>query len=150
MKKILLTLSAATLAFAGACQKASQETASSEPVFKDVEMSDAKLGAVLIYADWCGSCKVLDPKVEEVKGDTSFDNTFFLTLDYTDKNIEAFYETAKAAGVDDPVRTFLNGSVKTGQLLLIDMDDQSVVDVVKKDMSAADIAAAIRKAETEA
>ena len=150
MKKILLTFSIAALTFAGACQQASQKATNAEPEFQAVKMSDAKLGAVLVYADWCGSCKVLDPKINEVKTNTKFDETFFLTLDYTDKNIDAFYAAAKAAGVADPVRTFLGDSVKTGQLLLIDMDDQSVVGVVKKDMSEAEISAAIRKAETGA
>ncbi len=150
MKKILLTLSIAALTIAGGCQKSAQETTEVRAIPTAEQMANAKLGAVLIYADWCGSCKVLDPKVEAVKTGQNFDDTFFLTLDYTDKNIEDFYEAAKAAGVSDPVRTFLDGKVKTGQLLLIDMDDQKVVEVVKKDMSEADIIKTIHQAESDA
>ena len=150
MKKILLTLSIAALTITGACQKSVQETTEVRAVPSAEQVANAKLGAVLIYADWCGSCKVLDPKVEAVKAGHNFDSTFFLTLDYTDKNIDAFYEAARAAGVNDPVKTFLGDSVKTGQLLLIDMDDQKVVEVIKKDMSEADISKAIRQAESDA
>ena len=150
MKKILLTLSIAALTITGACQKSTLENKVAEAMPSAVQIADAKLGAVLIYADWCGSCKVLDPKVNAVKTGQNFENTFFLTLDYTDKNIEDFYAAAKAAGVSDPVRTFLAGKVKTGQLLLIDMDDQKVVEVVKKDMSEADIIKTIRQAESGA
>ena len=46
-----------------------------------------KTKAVLIYADWCGSCKVLDPKLKKAKEIGPMPGLEFITLDYTDKNI---------------------------------------------------------------
>lgn len=102
----------------------------------DVAAMTAKTKAVLVYADWCGSCKVLDPKIEKVKSMGAIPGVEFVVLDYTAKDADAFYASAKAAGVEAALRTHLEGTIKTGQLLLVDMDDQTVRGVVKKDMDA--------------
>jgi len=96
----------------------------------------AKTKAVLVYADWCGSCKVLDPKIEKVKSMGKIPGVEFVVLDYTAKEADAFYADAKAAGVEAALRAHLDGTIKTGQLLLIDIDDQTVRGTVKKDMDA--------------
>lgn len=150
MKKILLTLSIAALTITGACQKSVQETQVVETMPAAVQMADAKLGAVLVYADWCGSCKILDPVIKDVRANNSFESTNFIVLDYTKKDKDAFYAAAEAAGVADAVKQHLDGKIKTGLLLLVDMDDQKVVKVVRKDMNAADISKAISQAESEA
>ena len=95
----------------------------------DVKVAAAKVmsantKAVLIYADWCGSCKVLDPKVKEVQSMGNIPGLEFVTLDYTAKDANAFYVQAEAAGVGEAVKTYLDGTIKTGQLLLIDVDDK--------------------------
>ncbi|MEM6627818.1 MAG: thioredoxin domain-containing protein [Pseudomonadota bacterium] len=110
---------------------------------------DASLAAVLVYADWCGSCQTLDPKVNAVK-DAGVDGVEFVTLDYTAKDAEAFYAAADEAGVDGAVRAWLGETVKTGQLLLVDLDDARVIGKVDKTMSEAEIAGALKAAAAAA
>ena len=107
---------------------------------------DTKTKAVLIYADWCGSCKVLDPKVKKVQSMGTLPGLEFVTLDYTDKNAEAFYVQADAAGVGAAVKSYLDGTVKTGQLLLVDLDDQKVVGKVTKTLEPTEILTALKDA----
>jgi len=66
MKKLLI-IPFAALALT-ACGNAS-ETGSSvaDSISKTEAVVDAKTKAVLVYADWCGSCKVLDPAVQKAK-----------------------------------------------------------------------------------
>ncbi len=114
------------------------------------EVADARLAAVSIYADWCGSCKVLDPKVEAVIDRGGLETTSFIMLDITDKNEAAFFNAADTAGVGAPVRARYTDEIKTGELLLIDLDDQEIVGVVTKTMSEDEIKAAIEAAAAEA
>lgn len=145
MRKLIFILALSGAISLPAC-KGAESRSTQETVTTASSIAEAKLGAVLIYADWCGSCKVLDPKIEAVKSSQSFMNTAFVTLDYTDKNADAFFRMADQAGVTKAVQDHLGNTIKTGQLLLVDMDDQKVVGVIKKDMSNADIAATIAKA----
>ena len=92
----------------------------------------AKTTAVLIYADWCGSCKILDPKVKEARGLGDIAGLDFVVLDYTEKNVDDFYAQAEAAGVGKAVTQYLGGTIKTGQLVLVDMDDQKVIKKIDK------------------
>jgi len=112
----------------------------------DTVAMTAKTKAVLVYADWCGSCKVLDPKIEKVKSMGKIPGVEFVVLDYTAKDADAFYADAKAAGVEAALRAHLDGTIKTGQLLLIDIDDQTVRGTVKKDMDAGAILGKIKDA----
>jgi len=123
---------------------ASQMSENAAPV-KPAAMK-AKTKAVLIYADWCGSCKVLDPKVKAVKAAHTLNGLEFVTLDYTSKDPAKFYAQAKAAGVEKAVRAYLDGTVKTGQLLLVDMDDKKVIGKVTKEKSRPEIVAALKTA----
>lgn len=107
---------------------------------------DAKTTAVLIYADWCGSCKVLDPMVKKVQAMGAIPGLNFVTLDYTDKDTDAFYAQADAAGVGEAVKTYLDGTVKTGQLVLVDMDDQKILSKVTKSFKPAEILTALKEA----
>lgn len=110
------------------------------------EAADIKASAVLIYADWCGSCKILDPKLRAAQQQNEFENVRFVVLDYTDRDEEAFYTAAAEAGVGDAVRTYLDGTIKTGLLLLVDADDNKVVTKVTKTFSEAEIVDAINAA----
>lgn len=105
-----------------------------------------RLTAVLVYADWCASCQVLDPIVEAVKAGDAIDGVTMITLDYTDRDDGQFYEAADAAHVDEALESFMGERIKTGQLLLVDMDDERVVAKVTKDFSAEQITGALRAA----
>lgn len=105
-----------------------------------------KTKAVLIYADWCGSCKILDPKIEAVKSAHRMPGLEFVKLDYTDKNPVNFYEQAKAAGVEKAVKDYFNGTIKTGQLLMVDVNSKTVISKVTKEKSRPEIVSALKEA----
>lgn len=116
----------------------------------DYAASDIRTKAVLVYADWCSSCKIIGPKIKTVQTSLGAGGTIagleFVTLDYTDKNLENFYAQADAAGVGEAVRGYRNGNVTTGVLLLVDVDDQKVIRRVTKDFGNLEIKSALKDA----
>jgi len=110
------------------------------------KVMQTKTKAVLIYADWCSSCKVLDPKLKEVKALGPMPGLEYVTLDYTNKDTSDFYAQADAAGVGEAVRLYLDGTISTGVLLLVDVDDKKVVKKVTKTFETKEIAKAMKEA----
>ncbi len=140
MRYLSIFALAGVLALASCGQSATKSEAAFR--YKDTPVSEiaaSKTAAVLIYADWCGGCKALDPKLQAVRSKKSVDGLSFVTLDYTKKDKAAFYLTANTAGVELPVRDYLDGKISTGQMLLIDLDDQKVIGKITKDMSEDEI-----------
>lgn len=150
MKKTLLISAFISALALIACSQAEAPKADTakvkEMTTKASEIMDTKTKAVLIYADWCGSCKVLDPKVKKVQSMGTLPGVEFVTLDYTAKDADEFYAQADAAGVGSAVKTYLDGTIKTGQLLLVDLDDQKVVGKVTKTLEPAEILTAVKDA----
>lgn len=151
MKTTFLTAAALSIFALAACSQAEAPKVNMPDVTSDAsaaasKVMNAKTKAVLIYADWCGSCKVLDPKVQKVQSMGKIPGLEFVTLDYTDKDADAFYAQAEAAGVGEAVKTYLDGTIKTGQLVLIDVDDQKVLSKVTKTFEPAQILTAIKEA----
>ena len=147
MKTSLLASAFISVLALTACSQAEAPQTATEKTPRIAEKArDTKTKAVLIYADWCGSCKVLDPKVKKVQSMGTLPGLEFVTLDYTDKNAEAFYVQADAAGVGAAVKSYLDGTVKTGQLLLVDLDDQKVVGKVTKTLGPTEILTALKDA----
>lgn len=145
--KVLLAASGLSLVMA-ACGNAPSETAGASDSAV-AEVTEARLVAALSYADWCGSCQTLDPKVQEARAGGDL-GAAFVTLDYTAKDKEAFFAAADAAGVGGPVREKYSEAVKTGHMLLIDVDDAKIVQIITKEMSASEIAAAVKAAAEKA
>lgn len=157
-KRYLAPLFVAVSMGIAACSQASAPTAEpsaaakaqTELPLKIEAAKDARLAAVLIYADWCGSCKKLDPKIKAAKARNDFAGTSFITLDYTDRDREAVFHAADVAGVGAPIRTFFADEMTTGLLLLVDLDDQTIVGDLRKELSDAEIEAAIVNAAAAA
>ena len=150
MKRAFVSIAAAaglSLALA-ACGNAPSKTAGKTDS-ASAAIEEARLVAALSYADWCGSCQTLDPKIQEARASGDL-GAAFVTLDYTAKDNDAFFAAADAAGIGDVVRGKYADGVKTGQLLLIDVDDAKIVSVVTKTMSAEEIASAVKDAAAEA
>lgn len=152
MKKYLI-LSSLALALSacsgstGDAPSSSTETAIAQTV---ALKSDTRLAAVLVYADWCGSCKVLDPKLTEAKAEGPIEGLQHFVLDYTARDEAAFFASADQLGIGEPIRAKLGDTIKTGILLLVDIDDGTVVGDLRKDLSAAQIRSAMESAATEA
>lgn len=109
-------------------------------------MIETKTKAVLIYADWCGNCKILDPKIDAVQAMGPMPGVEFVTLNYTDRDTDDFYAQARAAGVEEAVRIELDGTIKTGWLLLVDVDDARVLSKVTRADETAEIVTKIQDA----
>ena len=106
--------------------------------------TEAQPKAVLIYADWCGSCQILDPRIKSVKESGGFENVDYVVLDYTARDEDAFYKAAKKAGVKKAVHAAFDGkSVKTGQLFLINAEGTEILATVTRKHSEEDIAEAV-------
>lgn len=130
----------------GACSGQPADTASKDSpasFTNEAIASDTRLAAVLVYADWCGSCKVLDPKLTQAKAEGPIDGLQYFVLNYTDRDDEAFFASADALGFGAPIRTKLAEGVKTGILLLVDLDDGTIVGDLRKELSAEEIRAAM-------
>lgn len=141
-----LILTAAALSVAAACsgQSTSAETTPPAPITAPSE--DARIIAVMSYADWCGSCKALDPKVKAVQTANTFDGVEFFTIDYTKKDADAFFADAATLGVEATMRGEFGDKIKTGKLYLIDRASGEIISTVSKSMSEAEIADAITDA----
>lgn len=147
MKTTLLTSALISILALTGCSQAETPKVKADNVdVTTTQASTVKTKAVLIYADWCGSCKVLDPKIKNVQAMGAMPGLEYVTLDYTAKDADVFYAQAEAAGVADAVRTYLNGTIKTGQLLLVDLDDQKVVGKVNKTLEQGAIVTALKEA----
>ena len=139
----LFLLATATTLIA-ACGQASVPAAERDAVTAPAE--DVRILAVLSYADWCGSCKTLDPKVKAVQAANTFDGVAFATIDYTSRSDEAFFADAETLGIGDTLRATFADKIKTGRLYLVNLDTGEVVSTVDKSMDEAAIAAAISDA----
>ncbi len=149
MKRLLIVSAGVVLAACSNAQEKPVTSGAEQPLAATTTKApdaSAKTAAVMIYADWCGSCKVLDPKIEAIRANESFEGLQFVTLDYTAKDSDAFYAAAQAAGVGEAVELFLDGTIKTGQLLLVDLDDKTVIGKVTKDLEPSEIISQINVA----
>ena len=139
-----LFLAASAVALMAACGQAAVPASERAAVTAPAE--DTKLLAVLSYADWCGSCKALDPKVKAVQAANSFDGVEFATIDYTSRDSDAFFADAETLGVARAMRATFPDKVKTGRLYLVNLDSGEVVGTVDKSMDEAAITTAIAEA----
>lgn len=81
---------------------------------------DPQVIGVLLYADWCGSCQVLEPKLDEVKSEFSGAPILFTQFDKTDDfTTEQSRLYASWTGLD---ALFDEHEGSTGYMVLIDAE----------------------------
>lgn len=103
-----------------------------------------KVIGVLFYADWCGSCKVLDPKIEAVKTEFAGQPVLFTRMDFTnDFSKEQSDLLAAALGLGS---AYSAQARKTGFMLLIDVETKEERGRLTRAQSEAEIKAAIESA----
>lgn len=125
----ILIATLATLAVAGVVMKLS--TPGAPP---DVKTAGAKTVAIVHFASWCSSCRVLEPKLAKVRGEAEKMGVEWITLDFTNpKDSAAQVEKAKKAGLEKHVSEGGTGyavvvSKATGkEVARINQDDSEAV-----------------------
>ena len=144
MRFIFAAMATATLAACGPSTAAPGSLADVKQVTTPAE--DTQVLAVLSYASWCGSCKVLDPKIKAVRAANTFEKVEFFALDYSGRDADAFFEDAETLGIADTMRTLFPDKIKTGRLYLFNLQTDEIIGEIGKDMSEAEITTAIEAA----
>ena len=110
-------------------------------VAADVMAEEAPaIKAVIFYADSCGSCKILDPRMKAALNAINPAEIDVVKLDFSNKDtIEETKVLAKTAGVDNILQQY---GAKTGFIVLVNEQGEVVEKLTKKD-EAADIAGKI-------
>lgn len=99
--------------------------------------------ALLFYADWCGSCKELDPKLREARSALADEPVLFLTFDHTDE--ETSRQAAMLAHAVDLEEIYAEHAGRTGFLLLVHPDEKAVVGQVTREATPDEIRREIAK-----
>jgi thiol-disulfide isomerase/thioredoxin len=108
----------------------------------------SQVAAIRVYADWCPNCRALDPKLDAVAASEDWSTVSFVRIDYTDRDKEAAFAEADRLGVGEAVRTHFANGIKTGLLLLVDVESQAVVDLITHKETETEIADRIRAAQS--
>ncbi|WP_033315080.1 thioredoxin domain-containing protein [Robiginitomaculum antarcticum] len=91
----------------------------SAPPTAQVQVDSPRVIAVLSYAEWCASCKILSPKVNKMRAEYEARGIEFVRLDYTDRDNSNFYAQAAARGFETPVRDYFGDNIITGRMMLM-------------------------------
>jgi thiol-disulfide isomerase/thioredoxin len=105
------------------------------------QVTQVKAKAVMIYADWCSSCKVLEPKVTAVRSEYEARGLEFIVLNYTQKDRADLFAQAKHHGVDLAMQAALGPRIKTGQLILVPASGDRVISTINMGHTKEEIAA---------
>lgn len=111
-------------------------------------VASSEIAAVRVYADWCPNCRALDPKLDAVAASGDWDGVSFVRIDYTKRDKDAVFAEADRLGVGPAIRAHFARGIKTGQLLLVDVESQVIIDVVTHKETEAGISERIRAAQT--
>jgi thiol-disulfide isomerase/thioredoxin len=100
---------------------------------------------VLLYADWCGSCKALDPKITQAREEAKLDtkDVLFVTLDLTDEITK--HQAAMMAATLGITDIYEANAGKTGFMLLLDADSGQKLAQVTNKYKSTEIAAKIQE-----
>lgn len=142
-----LFLTAAAITIMSACSPtvaAPDSLAATQTLTAPAE--DTEVLAVLSYASWCGSCKVLDPKVTAARAANDFDGVEFFALDYSARDADTYFAAADTLGIGETMRRTFPSRISTGRLYLINKATGEVVSEVTKSMDEAEITDAINAA----
>lgn len=106
-----------------------------------------KVLAVLMYADWCSSCKVLDPKLQAVRPEFDQSEILFLRFDFTDEGT-AFqsHMLAQTLGLSELYKR--NGG-RTGYMVLVDRTTGEIISIIQAGDSEAEIQQMLHAAAAE-
>jgi len=100
---------------------------------------------VLFYADWCGSCKALEPKVAQAREEAKLDNQdiLFVILDLTDDTTK--HQASMMAATLGISNVYESNAGKTGFMLLLNAENGEKLAQLTKKMEPDGIAARIQE-----
>ena len=99
---------------------------------------------VAFFADWCGSCKLLEPKLEKAKRTDAAKSLEFIKFDMTNDQTRRQTEVmAKEKGLVKLLETYGFG---TGFVVIFDPNTQSVMETIISSHSPEQIASMFEKA----
>lgn len=110
------------------------------------EAGQPKLYSILFYADWCPSCKILDPKLEQARVKAELDQkpVLFVRFDLTNADTTAQSELlAERLGLS---RILAQNAGRTGYAMLVDAETGAPVSTFTRRMSDDAIGMAIKVA----
>ncbi len=116
------------------------------PTHAIADTDQPEIFGVLFYADWCGSCKILDPAIQKARGQSDLDNepVLFVRLDLTDATRR--YQAslmASALGLGD---FYEKNAGATGFMLLVDAETKEIISRLTKTMDATAITNEVKAA----
>ena len=116
------------------------------PTLTIAETDQPKVLAVLFYADWCGSCTVLDPEIQKARDKFDLDNepVLFIRLDTTDaaRRYQAGL-MASSLGLGD---FYEQNAGATGFMILVDAETNEIISRLTKSMDATAITSEVKAA----
>lgn len=110
------------------------------------EVQEARVVAVMSHADWCPSCKIVEPLVQTVRAAHDLDGVAFTQIDYTARDQASFFIQGQNLGVGDAVRARFGEEIFTGRMILVDADTQTIVGEINKTMDEDQVLAEFRNA----
>ncbi|MGF1531843.1 MAG: thioredoxin domain-containing protein [Puniceicoccaceae bacterium] len=100
--------------------------------------------AVLFHADWCGSCKTLDPLLKAARSQLPDDTgILFVAFDLTNQG--STNQAAMLAEVLSITPIYSEFGPKTGFVLIIDAESKEVLQTITKSETEESILAAFRQ-----
>lgn len=110
---------------------------------KEMAHDTAPVKAVVFYADTCGSCKILEPRVAAALNAINANKVDVIKFDFSNNTTSAeAVALAKAKNVENILQQF---GQKTGFVSIVNNDGEIVEKLTKND-TAEDIAAKLAKA----
>lgn len=109
-----------------------------------MEPAAPKAYGLLFYSDTCGSCKVLDPKIEAVKADYLGKPLLFVRFDHS--NAATSNQAALLADAIELEQVYSDQEKKSGYMLLVDADSKEVVGKLTRDLTEEQIKEELDKA----
>ena len=109
-----------------------------------LESAEPRIVGMMFYADTCGSCKMLDPKIQAVKPEFLDQPILFATFDHSNDNTRnQAAMLAERLGLGD---LYAAQKKASGYMLLVDAKTGHPVGKLTRDLSKQEIREALEKA----